>query len=364
MEHDSQLVSSDSENEIENINTPEPESEVTNDEFDNTMNELYDNDPNLSMHSENNIEVFVTWLCVFIALWQYSFGITDTVIDILIKFLKTFLNLISLHINSFSGIAKTFPSSLYTFHKYLGYDKDAYKTYVVCVKCFNLYSTEDAQTVIRGANYSRKCNNVLFSNHPNKHYRKECGQILMQEVKTCSGKKRLVPLKTYVYKTLRRSISEFIKHDDFERKCSLWRERARHEKVYCDVFDGSAWKGMEWLLSNKRHFGFMHNIDWFCPYRHVKYISIGVIYLVCLNLCRSGRFKRNNVVLVGIIPSMKKEPKTNSFLKPLIDELLIAWTEGFDLKSPMDGSLNTYKAALVCVGCDIPAARKVGGVLG
>ena len=85
MEHDSQLVSSDSENEIENINTPEPESEVTNDEFDNTMNELYDNDPNLSMHSENNIEVFVTWLCVFIALWQYAFGITDTVIDILIS---------------------------------------------------------------------------------------------------------------------------------------------------------------------------------------------------------------------------------------------------------------------------------------
>ena len=76
--------------------------------FDNTMNELYDNDPNLSMHCENNIEVFVTWLCVFIALWQYAFGITDTVIDILIKFSKTFFNLISLHINSFSGIAKTF----------------------------------------------------------------------------------------------------------------------------------------------------------------------------------------------------------------------------------------------------------------
>ena len=265
MEHHSQLVSSGSENEIENINTPEPESEVTNDEFDITMNEIYDNDSNLSMHSENNKEVFVTWLCVFVALWQYAFGITDTVIDILLKCLKAFFNLISLHINSFSGIAKTFPSSLYTFHKYLGYDKDAYKTYVVCVKCFNLNSTEDAQTVIRGANYSRKCNNVLFSNHPNKHYRKECGQILMQEVNTCSGKKRLAPLKTCVYKTLR-SISELIKPDDFERKCCLWRERTQHEKVYCDVFDGSVWKGMVWLLSNKRHFGFMHNKDWFCPY--------------------------------------------------------------------------------------------------
>ena len=61
---------------------------------------------------------------------------------------------------------------------------------------------------------------------------------------------------------------------------------------------------------------------------------------------------------------MKKEPKTNSFLKPLTDELLIAWTEGFELEFPLDGSLNTYKVALVCIGCDIPAARKVGGFLG
>ena len=182
-----------------------------------------------------------------------------------------------------------------------------------------------------------------------------------RKIKTCTGRKRLVPLKTYVYKTLRRSISEFIKQDDFERKCSLWRERVRHERVYCDVFDGSVWKGMEWFLSNTRHFGFMLNVDWFCSYRHVKNISIGVIYLVCLNLPRSERFKRNNAVLGGIIPSMKKEPKTNSFWKPLIDELLIAWIEGFELESPLDGSLNTYKVALVCIGCDVPAARKVGG---
>ena len=140
------------------------------------------------------MKVFLTWLSMFIALWQYVFEITDTGIDILIKFLKAFFNLISMHINSFFGIAITFPLSLYMFHKYLGYDKYAYKTYVVCVKCFNLCSKEDAQTVIKGANYPRKCNNVLFSNHPNKHYRKECGKILMQELKTSSGKKRL-PLK-------------------------------------------------------------------------------------------------------------------------------------------------------------------------
>ena len=150
------------------------------------------------MDSENDKIVLVTWLCTFIALWQYVFGITDTGIDILIKFLKAFFNLIRIHINSFSGIAITFQSPLYIFHNYLGYDKEAYKTYVVCVKCFKLYSIEDAQTIIRGANYSRKSNNVLFPDHSNKPYRKECGQILMQEMNTCSGRKKLVALKTYI----------------------------------------------------------------------------------------------------------------------------------------------------------------------
>ena len=104
MEHDSQLVSSDSENESENVNTPKPENVVTDDEFDNIMNELYYNDPSLSMHNESDKEVFVTWLCMFIVLWQYVFGVTDTGIDILIKFSKAFFNLISMHINSFSGM--------------------------------------------------------------------------------------------------------------------------------------------------------------------------------------------------------------------------------------------------------------------
>ena len=73
MEHDSQLVSSGSENERENVNTPEPENDVADYEFDNIMNELYYNDPNLSMHNENGKEVFVTWLCMFIVPYENMF---------------------------------------------------------------------------------------------------------------------------------------------------------------------------------------------------------------------------------------------------------------------------------------------------
>ena len=52
-----------------------------------------------------------------------------------------------------------------------------------------------------------------------------------------------------------------------------------------------------------------------------------------MNLPRPERFKRKNVIIVGSMPSMAKEPPTNSFLDPLVEELNEAWVHGFPLLS-------------------------------
>ena len=54
--------------------------------------------------------------------------------------------------------------------------------------------------------------------------------------------------------------------------------------------------------------------------------SGGVIYLVLVNLPREIRFRKKNVIIIGVIPGPKK-PKgnINFFLKPLVDELLDLW---------------------------------------
>lgn len=62
---------------------------------------------------------------------------------------------------------------------------------------------------------------------------------------------------------------------------------------------------------------------------------------------------------------MKSEPKTNTFVMPLVQELKESWSEGYMLfsnKSPL--ILKCFKLALICVGCDIPASRKLCGFLG
>ena len=66
-------------------------------------------------------------------------------------------------------------------------------------------------------------------------------------------------------------------------------------------------------------------------------------------------------MLIGLIPG-PSEPKQsiNSFLKPLVDDLITLWN-GVPLHS---GSDMVIKGALIMISCDIPAARKVCQFLG
>lgn len=61
---------------------------------------------------------------------------------------------------------------------------------------------------------------------------------------------------------------------------------------------------------------------------------------------------------------MKTEPPTNTFIEPLVKELETAWI-GFHMKSfKCSESPTKFRLALICVGCDIPASRKLCGFLG
>ena len=81
-----------------------------------------------------------------------------------------------------------------------------------------------------------------------------------------------------------------------------------------------------------------------------------------MNLPREERFKTENLILVGLIPAMTHEPvHLNFFLQPLVDELkkLYNGVRMYTYESPMYAVL--LRAMLLCVACDIPAARKVCG---
>ncbi len=108
----------------------------------------------------------------------------------------------------------------------------------------------------------------------------------------------------------------------------------------------------------------MLNIDWFQPFTHTIY-SVGVIYLTIMNLPRQIRTKRENIILIGIIPG-PNEPKhdMNTFLQPLVQELKLFW-EGQTMKLAIKNKIQEkiIRCAPLCVACDLPATRKTCGFL-
>ena len=72
----------------------------------------------------------------------------------------------------------------------------------------------------------------------------------------------------------------------------------------------------------------------------------------------------HHLIVVGIIPG-PKEPKLhiNSFLQPLVDDLIDLW-DGIILNASVGGPREMFRASLLALSSDIPATRKCGGFVG
>ena len=183
--------------------------------------------------------------------------------------------------------------------------------FVACPKCSALYKTEEC--TVRKSNgrvVSKKCDQ--FPNHPQRTRRKQCGALLMKQMRSKNGSAFLYPKRLYCFRKLSDSLRAQIRRPGFLEKCESWRKRDLTGNSMGDVFEGRVWK--EFLdsdgdpyFSKAGNLGVMLNVDWFQPYKHTNH-SCGVIYLVLMNLPREERFKPENVIMVGIIPG-PKEPK-------------------------------------------------------
>lgn len=171
---------------------------------------------------------------------------------------------------------------------------------------------------------------------------------------------------TYCYLGLEASLASMLQRPEFHKCLYNWKNRSNHNML-ADVYDGRVWSEFisyksEPFLSEPLSLGLIiNNIDWFQPYKHVNY-SVGAIYLVILNLSRNVRYKRENMILVGILPGPKEPSRDiNSYLQPLVDELLDLWkgvlfsnVYGFSCQKQV-------RCALLCASTDIPAGRKICG---
>jgi hypothetical protein len=152
----------------------------------------------------------------------------------------------------------------------------------------------------------------------------------------------------------------------FEAETRQWRTRARVPDALTDVWDGTQWA--DWQNLGGRPFlsgdglALSLNLDWFTPFEGRSY-SVGVLFVVCLNLPRDVRYLRQNMILLGVIPGPSEPSNLQPFLQPVVDELLQLY-DGVSFRTAEAPEGKVYRAALFMINSDIPAARKAGGFVG
>lgn len=194
------------------------------------------------------------------------------------------------------------------------------------------------------------------------------------------------PIKPFVYHSVLDFIGTLSSREDLERlidkacddALKALENPSRGNEEVDDVFQGRFMTTLKGPRSNRLfidrqgegRFAFSLNIDFFNAHGNRKggaATSCGIISLACLNLPANIRYKYENLHILGIIPG-PREPdleSINSYTRPLIDEMVELWDPGVRLsRTALRRCGRSVRGAIVCVVCDLPAARKVAALAG
>ena len=127
--------------------------------------------PEMSSEGSSKIDALILWVVLFISTWQSDFGISETALSTLIKFLCKFFWLIGTFDTTMCILAKRFPGTSYQLKKMLGLMEDNFKKFVVCPKCKSIYNMQDCITRRSGNHVSARCSFVPWPSHPHRSRR-------------------------------------------------------------------------------------------------------------------------------------------------------------------------------------------------
>ena len=104
----------------------------------------------------------------FLFMFQTLFRVSDTAMNILLKFLSMFFLSVGRRVSSLpANFTSALPDSLYSARKISSSNRDQFNRYVCCPTCHSLYSFQDR--VIKLANgqmESKTCSFIQFPTHP------------------------------------------------------------------------------------------------------------------------------------------------------------------------------------------------------
>jgi hypothetical protein len=266
--------------------------------------------------------------------WKSTSGTTDIDFTTLLQLLKT--------LESIPQVSPdTTTTTLHTINTAVGADQDLFDSICVCGTCGKLYDREECEKKVQGnVTRSRVC----------------CGKPLLKRSNPNST--TWTPVLTYPCVGVEAALSNILLRLGIDESLEHWKKRTLPEGTYGDLYEGAVWREFqEWngfpFLSD-RGIGLMLNMDGFQPFKRRQY-SVQGIYLAIMNLPRHLRYRRENMILVGLIPGGKEKIPLSHFIELLTDQLKKLW----DTPS----AVFNRKVALLAVACDVPAGRKLCGMV-
>lgn len=225
---------------------------------------------------------FIRLIIIFVMTWKIMLNLSDAEVIVLFCFLKRLLDLKARLIQSkaLKHLSSVLPQSLYMIRKYLGVDRDDFEKFVVCPKCSSCYKPEDCvRTLSNGRKKGERCSFVEFPHHPHRTQRKPCGASLFKTVRSKHGELILKAKRVFCYRSVKRTLQEFLKRPGFSEKCEQYKKCPRDPNFLGDIYDGRVWKNFKNaegkpFFDAPNTFECMLNLDWF---NHTRILFIVLV---------------------------------------------------------------------------------------
>ena len=277
------------------------------------------------------------WICIIQIRIFFKYKLTKAAILPMCGLISTLLQLID------HPLHKIFPATLDGALNVLSLGKIEGTVYIVCPNdsCNQLYTETSLPPC-------KTCTHVTFG--------KRCGYELGYFKNMAFLKKTWIPHKTFYFVPPSAWITKFLSDSTFNTLIAKpMAPTGLPGSVMMDIVDGKVWK--EFSKTNPSFndkdalsIGLLLNVDWFKPFDQSEY-KVSALMMSVINLPRNERFKKRWTMVLGIIPG-PTEPKgnINTFLQPIVDDLLLLWN-GIPI---INSTQKIVNAALLGVSSDMP----------
>jgi hypothetical protein len=209
---------------------------------------------------------------------------------------------------------------------------------VACPDCMTSYDASDVFNDKTGVVLN--CQRTNFPHHMRPSMRGTCGGILGVSHRS---RRKSVNAPRFLFKpkniqpdvSIVASLQRMLLRTGLCESLLSWRKRSSKMPTgyMADIYDADAWKNPFFHRTDCLPIAFSLNIDWFQAFDRSLH-SIGAIYLVCLNLPRSQRYLRHNVILLKLLPyGHQSELNMDNILRDAVTELKSMW-HGVKMSSP------------------------------